>query len=93
MNGILEYLKSEPAAITGAVTAALIVAVDFGLIDTTQENHLLGLVGAVLALLGAGVTRQAVTPTSRTTTPLSGIHPAAIDTPAADSDEETDAAA
>lgn len=75
---ILDKIKSEPAAITGVVTALGMAAVDYGLITTTQEGHLLGLVSSVLALLGAGVVRQNVSPTSKPTVP-SGIHPAAVD--------------
>lgn len=66
MTNILDRIKNEPAAITGAVVAAITLAVAFGVpISSDQRSAIVGIVGAVLSLLGAGVVRSQVTPTRK----------------------------
>lgn len=86
-------IKNEPALATGAVLAVIGVASSFGLgITDGQRSAIVALVGAILALCGAGVVRQNVTPAGKAaqaqmvaqTTP----HPASID-PEADAPERT----
>ena len=60
---IIAKIRTEPALVTGAVLAIIGVASAFGLgITDGQRDAIVALVGAALALLGAGVTRQRVTP-------------------------------
>lgn len=59
MNKIVEFLKSEPALILGAVQAILALAITFGAgLSTDQVGAILALSAAVLAV----VTRSRVTP-------------------------------
>lgn len=49
----MNKLKNQPAAITGVVVAVITLAVAFGApISEDQKAHIVGLVGAILALLG-----------------------------------------
>lgn len=59
MSGIF---GKEPAMILGAVTAMLVLLVQFGVdINQDQQQAIIGVVSAVLVLVGAYVTRQNVT--------------------------------
>lgn len=59
-------IKSEPALIVGLVLALIGVVSAFGLsISADQKAAIVSLVGAVLAIVGAGVTRSKVTPVKR----------------------------
>ena len=52
----------EPSLIIGTITAALVLAVQFGVdITDSQQQAILGFASAVLVLVGAAVTRQNVT--------------------------------
>jgi hypothetical protein len=60
---MLDKIRREPALVTGAVLAVIGVASSFGLgVTDGQTQAIVALVGAALALLGAGVTRSQVTP-------------------------------
>lgn len=57
-------MNTEPALIVGAIQAGITLAIAFGApIDEGQKAAILGFAGAVLALVGAVVIRQNVTPT------------------------------
>lgn len=63
---MLNRLKNEPALIVGLVLALIGVAAAFGLsISEDQKAAIVSLVGAVLAIVGAGVTRSKVTPVAK----------------------------
>lgn len=63
---MFERIKNEPALLTGAVTAAIALAVAFGApISGDQKEAVVGVVVAVVALLGGAVTRQSVSPTRK----------------------------
>ena len=63
---MIERIKNEPALVVGLVLAVIGVAAAFGLgITDGQRDAVVALVGAVLTLLGAGVTRTQVTPTRK----------------------------
>ena len=67
MKQLLNLVRTEPAAITGLVVAIITVVVAFGVpIDDSQRSAIVGVVGAVLAILGAGVVRSQVTPLAKT---------------------------
>lgn len=56
-------MNNEPALIMGLVTAAIDLVVAFGLpLAVDQRTAIVGVVSAVLALIGAFVVRQSVTP-------------------------------
>lgn len=60
---MLNLIRREPALIVGIVVAVITLIVAFGVpIDNGQKSAIVGLVGAILSLLGAGVTRSKVTP-------------------------------
>lgn len=64
---MMEKIKDEPALVVGVVLAVIGVASSFGLgITDGQQDAIVALVGAVLAIVGAGVTRTKVTPTRKT---------------------------
>lgn len=68
MNKIVDIAKNEPALVVGAVVALLGVLAAFGLaITNEQSGAIVAAVGALLALLGAKVTRGKVTPTRKLT--------------------------
>jgi hypothetical protein len=53
----------EPAVILSAVSAALLLAVGFGLeVSTDQQTLIMGAVGAVISLVTGAATRTQVTP-------------------------------
>ena len=63
---MIDRIKNEPALVVGLVLAVIGVASAFGLgITDGQRDAVVALVGAGLALLGAGVTRSQVTPTRK----------------------------
>lgn len=65
MNNLRDLLANEPALVLGMVVAALNLMGAFGLALTdAQVAAIVGLVGAVLAFVGAMVTRSRVTPSS-----------------------------
>ena len=67
MKSIFTLIRSEPAVITGLVVAVITLVVAFGIpISDDQRSAIVGLVGAVLAILGAGVVRSQVTPLAKT---------------------------
>lgn len=56
----------EPALILGFISAALILAVGFGLkVSGEQINNIMLFAGAVIALFGGAVIRQQVIPTEK----------------------------
>jgi hypothetical protein len=62
---VIDRIRREPALVTGLVLAVIGVASAFGLgITDGQRDGIVAAVGAVLALLGAGVTRSQVTPST-----------------------------
>ena len=66
MKSIFTLIRSEPAVITGLVVAVITLVVAFGIpISDDQRSAIVGLVGAVLAILGGGVVRSQVTPTNK----------------------------
>ncbi len=63
MSNLIARIKKEPALAVGVVVAVLSLAAAFGLpIDDGVKSSVVGVVSAVLALLGAGVTRSKVSP-------------------------------
>ena len=59
-------VQQEPALVVGVVLAVVGLASAFGLgLTDGQQDAIVALVGAVLALLGAGVTRSQVSPKRR----------------------------
>jgi ascorbate-specific PTS system EIIC-type component UlaA len=63
MSNIVNTLKGEPALVTAGVLALIGVAAAFGLhTSNDQQAAIVALVGAVLALIGGGVTRSKVSP-------------------------------
>lgn len=59
---MLNFIKAEPAALMAVIQAAIVVAVEFGLsMSAEQQAAILVLSAAVLGLL----TRQMVTPNAR----------------------------
>lgn len=66
MDQIIARIKREPALLVGVIVAILSLATAFGLpIDDGVKSSVVGVVTAVLALLGAGVTRSKVTPVNK----------------------------
>ena len=61
MQSIIDRVRREPALVSGLVTAAIALAVSFGL-DLTEEQ--VGSILAVVAAVMALVVRQQVTPTA-----------------------------
>ena len=60
---MIDKIRREPALVTGLVLAVIGVVSAFGLhVTDGQSAGIVSLVGAVLALFGAGVTRSQVTP-------------------------------
>jgi len=60
---MLDYIRREPARVTGFVLATIALATAFGLTLTEQQaGAIVGFVGAALVLLGGEVTRSQVTP-------------------------------
>lgn len=60
---MLERIKNEPALLVGVVGAIIVLAVTFGVpIDESQRTAIVGVVGAVVAILGGGTIRTQVTP-------------------------------
>ena len=67
LGNLINLVRTEPAAITGLVVAVITLVVAFGVpIDDSQRSAIVGVVGAVLAILGAGVVRSQVTPLAKT---------------------------
>lgn len=63
---MLNFIRREPAAVVGLVVAGLALVVAFGIpISTDQKAAIVGVVTAILSILGAGVTRSQVTPTAK----------------------------
>lgn len=63
MTPIFNMIRREPAAFSGLVVAVLTLVVTFGVpIDRDQKTAIVGVVAAVLTMIGAGVTRSQVTP-------------------------------
>lgn len=57
-------MNSEPALIIGAVEAALVLVIAFGVpISADQKLAIVGFVSAAIALIGSVVIRQNVSPT------------------------------
>lgn len=66
MSQIIARIKREPALLVGVVVAILSLVTAFGIpLDTDVKSGIVGVVTAVLALLGAGVTRSKVTPVDK----------------------------
>lgn len=60
---MLEKIKSEPAMVTALILALIGVASAFGLaVSDDQRAAIVAVAGAVLALVGGGVTRSQVVP-------------------------------
>jgi len=60
---MLEKIKAEPAMVTAAVLALIGVASAFGfVVSDDQRSAIVAAAGAVLALVGGGVTRAQVVP-------------------------------
>ena len=59
---MLEFIRGEPAIITGAAAALIALAVAFGLELTADQ---VGALMAVVSIVASVVTRQLVTPTSK----------------------------
>src|SRR3954468_16253679 len=65
MTALLNRTKADPALAVGFILALIGVLSAFGLhVTQGQSAGIVSLVGAVLALLGAGVTRSQVTPSN-----------------------------
>lgn len=63
---MLNRIKNEPALVIGLVLALIGIVSAFGLsISDDQKAAIVSLIGAVLALFGAGVTRSKVAPLRR----------------------------
>jgi hypothetical protein len=63
MDKLLALWAAEPARIVGLVVAGLALLVAFGVnITTEQQTAIVGIVTAVLIVLGAELTRSKVTP-------------------------------
>lgn len=63
MEATVNILATEPALVVGVIDAAIILAVTFGVpISADQKTAIDGVLAAVLAILGATVTRSLVTP-------------------------------
>lgn len=62
----MDLIKNNPALITSTVAAALVLLVAFGVpVSEDQKDAVIGITGAVLALLAGVTTRALVTPLSR----------------------------
>jgi hypothetical protein len=58
---MMDWWRAEPAMITGATTSVILLLVAFGVpISEDQKVAVIGVVSAVLTLLGAIVVRQNV---------------------------------
>lgn len=63
---LVNRIKADPAPTVGFVIALIGLSSSFGLhVTQGQSTGIVSLVGAVLDLLGAGVTRSQVTPSNR----------------------------
>jgi hypothetical protein len=63
MDKLMALWAAEPARIIGLVVAALTLLVSLGVnITTEQQTAIVGIVTAVLIVLGAEFTRSKVTP-------------------------------
>lgn len=63
MTRLIELWAREPARVVGLVVAALALLVAFGLpITGEQREAIVGVTIAILAILGAEITRSRVTP-------------------------------
>lgn len=66
MNAVVERVRREPVLVLAAVQAGIVCGVAFGLhLDTNQQAAILGLSGALLAL----VARSRVTPVASSSMP------------------------
>ena len=59
---MLEFVKGEPAIITGFAAALIALAVAFGLELTADQ---VGAIMALVSIVASVITRQLVTPTSK----------------------------
>jgi len=67
---MLEKIKSEPAMVTALVLALIGVATAFGFaVSDDQRSAIVAAVGAVLAIVGGGVTRSQVVPLAHLSAP------------------------
>lgn len=58
-----ERIKNEPVLLTGLVTAIVALVIAFGVpISADQKAAIVGVVTAIVALLGGAVTRSKVSP-------------------------------
>lgn len=63
MEQLITLWKKEPARIIGLVGAVLTLLVAFGFnVTDSQQDSVIGVVTAILFLVGAEVTRSQVTP-------------------------------
>jgi len=66
MAWLVNLWRTEPARVVGFITALVALLVAFGVeLSSDQQNAILGIVAAVLILLGSEVTRSQVTPTAK----------------------------
>jgi len=67
---MLDKIKAEPAMVVALVLALIGVASAFGLaVSDDQRSAIVAVAGAVLALIGGGVTRSQVVPLARLDAP------------------------
>jgi len=67
---MLEKIKSEPAMVVALVLALIGAASAFGLaVSDDQRSAIVAVAGAVLALIGGGVTRSQVVPLAHLSAP------------------------
>ena len=71
----MNILKVEPALVTGAVSAILVLVTAFGLpLSEDQKAAVLGSIVPVLVLVQALVTRGQVTPNAKVDKPLTDAY-------------------
>jgi hypothetical protein len=81
MQALISLWSREPARIVNGVLALLALLVAFGIqIDTGQQAAIIGLVAAIIAVLGGEVTRAQVSSPATVASMQAGID-AVIETP------------
>lgn len=69
MSLLVNLWKTEPARVVGFITALIALLVAFGVeLSSDQQSAILGIVAAVLILLGSEVTRAQVVPKTESET-------------------------